>query len=132
MPVLISERGVWSVGTQRRAAGRMDRWSSVVEAMRVLRDVDVVVPALHGPMGEDGTLQGLLATLDVPFVGSGVLASAVGMDKAVAKDVFRAHGLRVSDGVVSRRARSRWRRRTGTGWAFRCSSSPPEPVRARA
>jgi D-alanine-D-alanine ligase len=72
----------------------------VAEAMRLLSDVDVVVPALHGPMGEDGTLQGLLTTLDVPFVGSGVLASAVGMDKAVAKSVFRAHGLRVSDGVV--------------------------------
>jgi D-alanine-D-alanine ligase len=55
---------------------------------------------LHGRQGEDGTLQGLLGTLDVPFVGSGVLASAVGMDKAVAKDVFRAHGLRVSDGLV--------------------------------
>ncbi len=68
--------------------------------MRLLRNVDVVIPALHGPQGEDGTLQGLLATLDVPFVGSGVLASAVGMDKAVAKDVFKAHGLRVADGVV--------------------------------
>ena len=107
VPVLICPDGVWSVGTQRPPAGRRDRWSSVVEAMRVLRDVDVVIPALHGPQGEDGTLQGLLATLDVPFVGSGVLASAVGMDKAVAKDVFRAHGLRVADGVVLAGGRGR-------------------------
>jgi alanine racemase len=99
VPVLIDPRGVWRVGSASAPVSQ-DRWSSVVEAMRVLRGVDVVIPALHGPQGEDGTLQGLLATLDVPFVGSGVLASAVGMDKAVAKDVFRAAGLAVADGVV--------------------------------
>jgi D-alanine-D-alanine ligase len=46
-----------------------------------LADVDVVFPVLHGPWGEDGTVQGLLETLGVPYVGSGVLASARSMDK---------------------------------------------------
>ena len=58
--------------------------------------VDVVFPVLHGPMGEDGTVQGLFELADVPYVGAGVMASAVGMDKAVMKDVFRVHGLPVA------------------------------------
>jgi D-alanine-D-alanine ligase len=55
--------------------------------------VDVIFPVLHGPMGEDGTVQGLFELADIPYVGAGVTASAVGMDKAVMKDVFHAHGL---------------------------------------
>jgi D-alanine-D-alanine ligase len=55
--------------------------------------LDVVFPVLHGPYGEDGTVQGLLELASVPYVGAGVLASAVGMDKAVAKLVFAARGL---------------------------------------
>ncbi|NUP09237.1 MAG: D-alanine--D-alanine ligase [Polyangiaceae bacterium] len=55
--------------------------------------VDVVFPVLHGPMGEDGTVQGLLTLADVPFVGSGVLGSAVGMDKDVMKRLLRDAGL---------------------------------------
>ncbi len=55
--------------------------------------LDLVFPALHGPYGEDGTIQGLLELAGVPYVGAGVLASAVGMDKALMKTVFRAHGL---------------------------------------
>ena len=57
--------------------------------------LDVIFPMLHGPYGEDGTIQGLLELANVPYVGSGVLASAVGMDKAVMKVVFAARGLRV-------------------------------------
>ena len=53
----------------------------------------VFVPVLHGPMGEDGTVQGLLETMDVPYVGSGVLASAVAMDKAIAKQLIGAAGI---------------------------------------
>ena len=55
--------------------------------------LDIVFPVLHGPYGEDGTVQGLLELAGVPYVGAGVLASAVGMDKAVAKLVFAARGL---------------------------------------
>ena len=58
-------------------------------------NLDVIFPVLHGPYGEDGTIQGLLELANVPYVGAGVLASAVGMDKAVMKLVFSAHGLPV-------------------------------------
>jgi D-alanine-D-alanine ligase len=62
--------------------------------------LDVVFPLLHGPFGEDGTLQGLLELADLPYVGSGVLASALAMDKAMCKQVLRAAGLRVTDWLV--------------------------------
>lgn len=62
--------------------------------------IDVVFPLLHGPYGEDGTIQGLLELAGVPYVGSGVLASAVGMDKHYMKIVFAGHGLPVSPYVV--------------------------------
>jgi D-alanine-D-alanine ligase-like ATP-grasp enzyme len=57
--------------------------------------LDVIFPVLHGPFGEDGTVQGLLELADVAYVGCGVLASAVGMDKAVMKTLFRAAALRM-------------------------------------
>lgn len=60
-----------------------------------LGDVDVVFPLLHGPFGEDGTIQGMLEMAGVPYVGSGVLASAAGMDKHFMKVIFAAAGLRV-------------------------------------
>lgn len=71
-------------------------------AGEVLSEVDVVFPVLHGAFGEDGTIQGLLELADVPYVGSGVLASAVGMDKEFARTLLRAHGLPVTDTVVLR------------------------------
>jgi D-alanine-D-alanine ligase len=65
--------------------------------------LDVIFPVLHGPYGEDGTLQGLLELADLPYVGASVLASAVGMDKATMKAVFRAHGLPVVTHLVTLR-----------------------------
>ena len=62
--------------------------------------VDVMFPLVHGPYGEDGTIQGLLELADLPYVGAGVMASAIGMDKAAMKDVFRAHGLPVVEYLV--------------------------------
>src|SRR5512141_2208152 len=59
--------------------------------------LDVIFPVLHGPYGEDGTIQGLLELANVPYVGAGVLASSVGMDKSLAKVVFRAHDLPTPD-----------------------------------
>jgi D-alanine-D-alanine ligase len=59
------------------------------------RELDVVFVMLHGPYGEDGTIQGVLELSDVPYVGAGVMASAIGMDKAAMKAMFRAHGLPV-------------------------------------
>ena len=78
--------------------------------------LDVVVVMLHGPYGEDGTIQGLLELADVPYVGAGVLASAVGMDKATMKAVFSAHGLPIVEYTVV--LRREWRER-------------PEPVARR-
>lgn len=73
---------------------------------KVLGDVDVVLPLLHGPYGEDGTLQGLLELAGIPYVGSGVLASAVGMDKDVMKRLLAASGLPIGP-YLALRAR-RW------------------------
>jgi D-alanine-D-alanine ligase len=64
-----------------------------VEPTAAIRSVDVIFPVLHGPYGEDGTVQGFLELANVPYVGAGVLGSAVGMDKAVMKTLFAAHGL---------------------------------------
>jgi D-alanine-D-alanine ligase len=61
---------------------------------------DVVFPILHGPVGEDGTIQGFLEILGLPYVGSNVLASACAMDKIVAKQMFRAFGLPVARDVI--------------------------------
>lgn len=63
-------------------------------------DADVIFPILHGPYGEDGTIQGLLEMLDKPYVGSGVLASAVAMDKHFAKQIFAAHKIAVAEGIA--------------------------------
>jgi D-alanine-D-alanine ligase len=63
-------------------------------------DVDVVFPVLHGPWGEDGTIQGLLETVGVPYVGSGVLASALSMDKGFMKDTLAGAGIEVGRYVV--------------------------------
>lgn len=70
--------------------------------------VDVVFPLLHGPFGEDGTVQGLLELAGLPYVGAGVLGSAAAMDKAMMKRAFRAEGLPMTDYLVVRR--SEWRR----------------------
>ena len=71
-------------------------------APEVLEAVDVVFPVLHGPYGEDGTIQGLLELAGVPYVGAGVLASASGMDKEFTKKLLAAEGLPIGDQVVLR------------------------------
>ncbi len=67
-----------------------------------LGPVDVVFPLLHGPYGEDGTVQGLLELADLPYVGSGVVGSAVGMDKVMMKRAFVAAGLPIAASLVHR------------------------------
>ncbi len=99
------------------AIGRDGRWElgtgdgSVVETLPVpargsvpaaLAEVDVVFPVLHGPFGEDGTVQGLLELAGVPYVGSGVTASALCMDKDLFKSVLRDHGIPVTRNVTLR------------------------------
>jgi len=71
-------------------------------------NIDIAFPVLHGPYGEDGTIQGLLEMTDIAYVGSGVLASAVAMDKSFAKPIFASHGIKVAAGFVARA--SEWKR----------------------
>ncbi len=75
-------------------------------AGEVLAAVDVVFPVLHGPYGEDGTIQGLLELAGVPYVGAGVLASAAGMDKEFTKKLLAAEGLPIGDHCVLRPGRA--------------------------
>ncbi len=75
---------------------RIDRAAPAAPVISALT-LDVVFPVLHGPYGEDGTVQGLLELANVPYVGAGVLASAVGMDKAAMKLAFIAKGLSICD-----------------------------------
>jgi D-alanine-D-alanine ligase len=76
--------------------------------------VDVVFPVLHGTFGEDGTIQGLLELADIPYVGAGVLGSAVGMDKDVMKKLFLAAGLPLVKHVTI--LRSQWEREPRKVW----------------
>jgi len=70
---------------------------------KALPPLDVVFPVLHGPFGEDGTIQGLFELADLPYVGCGVLASALAMDKTVSKEIFAARGLPVVAGQTVKR-----------------------------
>ena len=76
------------------------------QALSVLSEIDVAFPLIHGPGGEDGTLQGLLELARVPYAGAGVAASAVGLDKALMKALLRDAGLPVVDWLVA--TRSQW------------------------
>ena len=71
-------------------------------SVQSLGEIDVVFPVLHGPYGEDGTIQGFLELLDIPYVGNGVFASAAGMDKEFTKSLFEAAGIPVTPHVVIR------------------------------
>jgi D-alanine-D-alanine ligase len=101
------------------------------EVPEVLGDVDVVFPVLHGPWGEDGTIQGMLDLADVRYVGSGVLASAAGMDKHYMKVVFAGHALPVGPyAVITDRA---WRADRSAALDAACSMGFPvfvKPARA--
>ena len=91
--------------TADTALARVD--SSAGLPPQIRSAVDVVVVMLHGPYGEDGSVQGLFELADLPYTGAGVLASAVGMDKITMKTLFRAHGLPIVDFVVVERRQ--WR-----------------------
>ena len=103
VPVYITKAGVWRFG--ETAAQTLQTWTALAVEVneatpgdrlpdrQQLADIDIWFPVLHGPNGEDGTLQGLLSLLQMPFVGSGVLGSAVGMDKVAMKTAFAQAGL---------------------------------------
>ena len=117
IPVGITAEGTWLrtdvqpedlVITDRRLPAVTGESATPLElAARILASVDVVFPILHGPYGEDGTIQGLLELAGVPYVGAGVFASAAGMDKEFAKMVLGAAGLPIGDYVVLRPRQNR-------------------------
>jgi len=99
----VSRNSARQVGAALQRAGHQVHSIELdAECPQALLDLrpDVVFPALHGPPGEDGTVQGFLELLGLPYVGSGVHGSAVAMDKAVAKHIFRHHGLPVTEDIV--------------------------------
>ncbi len=129
VPIGISRAGTWAVGddvlerlSRDAASGHRQQGESgpsagsmgaMSEALALLSNagVDAVFPLLHGPMGEDGTLQGLLEFCGLPYVGCGVASSAVAMDKGLAKDVFRSNSIPTLPSMMVQRAR--WRDQRG-------------------
>lgn len=130
-PIGITQEGVWLTGTNTNDEDTLDairsnrlqgltRVTLLPEAgqsvlyaigndqngqrLSALTELDVIFPMLHGTFGEDGTVQGLLELADIAYVGAGVLGSAAGMDKALFKDVMRAHNLPVVESIVTTRA----------------------------
>ncbi len=89
--------------TQRGLMRLEDRERERALTVVKVAEIDVVFPILHGPFGEDGTIQGLLELAGLPYVGAGVAASAVGMDKALFKNIMRAHGLPIVPYVAIKR-----------------------------
>jgi D-alanine-D-alanine ligase len=101
LTVEIDRDGRWQLESSNRLLQAADRLPGK-EIAGTFTDVDVVFPVLHGPFGEDGTVQGLLELAGVPYVGAGVLASALCMDKDVFKSVLRDHGIPVTENITLR------------------------------
>ncbi|NLW40571.1 MAG: D-alanine--D-alanine ligase [Tissierellia bacterium] len=105
-PVYITKEGIWcslgllekeikdgeelKVESSQKVASSIGKF--LTETLRE-GERNVIFPALHGTNGEDGTVQGLLELIDIPYVGNGVLSSAAGMDKVIMKDIFEKHNL---------------------------------------
>jgi D-alanine-D-alanine ligase len=122
VPIYVSREGAWfsSPALNDLSVYREHRWEDAADEvvlapvtgagglrvpggrLRATRTIplDVVIPAIHGTFGEDGTLQGLLELADLPYTGSGVVASAVGMDKVMMKAAFAAVGLPTVDHIL--------------------------------
>src|SRR5581483_1569604 len=105
-PLLKASNGVNANGATTALVSHSATEMTTADALNA--SVDVVFPLIHGPNGEDGTLQGLLELADVPYVGAGVAASAVGMDKHLMKALFRNAGLPIVEFLVV--LRHKWER----------------------
>ncbi|MBN2206302.1 MAG: D-alanine--D-alanine ligase A, partial [Candidatus Aminicenantes bacterium] len=127
--IFISKDGRWggvpspsAPPARLKAARSFLPWAN--RALPKALKADIYFPVLHGPYGEDGTIQGLLEMADVPYVGAGVLASAAGMDKAIMKTLFAADGLPIVKHVTL--AESAWREAPGQITAdLRAGFEPP-------
>lgn len=89
------------LSTERHTAEQAE--GPIIPMLTALQQLDVAFPVLHGPYGEDGSIQGLLKTIGIPFAGPGVLAAAIGLDKDVMKRLLRSAGVPVGDFSVVRR-----------------------------
>ena len=108
--VKITPSGVWQVSDDTGElldghevalqTNQAELWRSMANAVALMRTVDVAFPLFHGAYGEDGTIQSLLEITGVPYVGNGVIASAIGMDKEFTKKILAADGLPVARSVV--------------------------------
>ncbi|MBI2099603.1 D-alanine--D-alanine ligase [Candidatus Uhrbacteria bacterium] len=108
-PVWINKNGKWFAGKNALEFAKGNRAANVQEVIfkavpgsaqlvgqNFKKKLDVIFPVLHGPFGEDGTIQGLFEFADTPYVGCGVLSGAIGMDKAIQKQIFSYAGLPVA------------------------------------
>ncbi|GAA0379776.1 D-alanine--D-alanine ligase [Bacillus horti] len=102
LPLYIKLDGTWVRGKKYSTVpekaselrlDQKDNTTSFVSLFDLAQELDVAFPVIHGPFGEDGTLQGLLEMLDIPYVGSGVVGSALAMDKVMMKNIFSSAGL---------------------------------------
>ena len=115
LPIVISRNGItWQIGeraaflldspAKRRGKGKKPKVGKLIKTDHVSiiknHKVDVVFIAMHGPNGEDGTIQGFLELIGVPYTGSGILASALGMDKISSRKLFTQAGLKVPEYLV--------------------------------
>ncbi|MBM7663148.1 D-alanine-D-alanine ligase [Bacillus mesophilus] len=111
-PIYINDQGAWVRGGQLTAPAQdvkaleLSKGENVISPVSLNKElfpanqsgedqsIDVIFPLLHGPNGEDGTVQGLLELMNIPYVGNGVLSSAAGMDKVIMKNLFAQAGLK--------------------------------------
>lgn len=89
LPILITKKGIW----------RTRQTKNTIDTLKILQKVNVVIIMLHGPFGEDGTVQGLLELLDLPYVGAGVFSSALCMNKIKTKEIMKANKILIPDYV---------------------------------
>jgi len=87
LPVKITKSGTW----------KTDKTSKTIDTLKKIKNIDVAFIIMHGPYGEDGTIQGLLEMLDITYTGAGVLSSSLSMDKLKAKEIMQANGILIPD-----------------------------------
>ncbi len=97
-PIYLNEKGIWNkvleMNKNIKIGDKIEKIEEIDNINRYLKNLDVIFPVLHGLYGEDGTIQGLFEMLKIPYIGCGVLASSVGMDKVYTKIIFEKANLK--------------------------------------
>ena len=103
-PIFIDENGKWfQIQMPKEGQIKIEKKAPIENVFEYLKQMDVIFPVLHGLYGEDGTIQGLFELLKIPYVGCGVLASSVGMDKVYTKIIFDKAGINQAKYVYIRK-----------------------------